>query len=995
MNPLFLILLIATLSLNKKLSAQQKADLIIINGKVTTMDDSNPETEAVAIAGNKFILTGSNTAVLKLKQKATRVIDAKGRRVIPGLFDSHLHVIRGGRFYNAELRWDGVASLKRALEMLKEQAERTPAGQWVRVVGGWNEYQFEEKRLPTVEEINEATGNVPAFILYLYGKAWLNKAGMDQLNINPETVSPAGGLVEKDKYGNPTGLLRAEPNAFILYSTLAKLPELSQEEKINSTLQYMRELNRLGVTAVMDAGGGFQNYPDDYSITDSLHRAGKLTVRIPYFLFAQQRGKELADYSNWITMVDIHHHQNNGINEVDYHIQGAGENLVAEAADFENFLYPRPELPPTMEANLKAVLQLLVKKRWPFRIHATYNESITRDLNVLEEINKEMPLGDLVWMIDHAETISAENMKRIKELGGGIAIQHRMAYQGESFIRRYGKKAALDAPPVKQMLAMGIPVALGTDGTRVASYNPWVALKWITTGKTIGGVQTMAKENTLDRYTALRLMTAGGYSLIKENNSKGKIKRGYYADLVILNQDYFSIPDEAIANLSSLLTIVDGKVVYGAKEYGTLAPAISPALPAWSPVNFYGGYQYDTVYKSKESRISFGGEYRFQFQYFKNEDWGEAPQKEYTAPYHRLRLHGDLQIGKTIRGFGQLVSTTVAGKEIIRSVDENRLDVSQLYLDFKLMKSMPALNLRVGRQELLYGSQRLISVREGPNNRLSFDAVKASFKKSPTQIDLFLAYPVRNRPGVFDDRFNKSTHIWSVYVVKNQVPLFQNLDIYYIGFENKNRVAHSLTTPELRHSVGLRFWGNTRAFQYDIELVYQGGKKEEEKISAYTASANCSYHFKTISLHPKVGLKTELISGDKSPADNKTGTFNPLFPRGAYFGLAALIGPVNLIDLHPSIEVELLPKLSFTADYDIFWRYSIADGLYGADAALLFPAAPGKHIGNQLGLTVEYIPMEKLNVVAELTYFKSGHYLKAVSRGENIVFSAITVQVKI
>jgi predicted amidohydrolase YtcJ len=173
--------------------------------------------------------------------------------------------------------------------MLKEQAQRTPEGQWVRVVGGWNEYQFEERRLPTLEEINQATGNTPTFILYLYGKAWLNKAGLEKLHINGDTPNPMGGLIEKDEHGNPTGLLAAEPNAYILYSTLAKLPELSLDEKINSTLQYMTELNRLGVTAVMDAGGGFQNFPDDYKITDSLDRAGKITVRLPIICLLRKK----------------------------------------------------------------------------------------------------------------------------------------------------------------------------------------------------------------------------------------------------------------------------------------------------------------------------------------------------------------------------------------------------------------------------------------------------------------------------------------------------------------------------------------------------------------------------------------------------------------------------------------------------------------------------------------------------------------------------------
>ncbi|MEJ8819477.1 amidohydrolase [Lacibacter sp. H407] len=590
MKYLFSILFF-TLCTTPCFSQKKKADIIIINGRITTMDDSNSETEAVAIAANKIILTGNNKTVMKLATTSTKIIDAKGRRIIPGLFDSHLHVIRGGRFYNAELRWDGVSTLKRALEMLKEQAQRTPEGQWVRVVGGWNEYQFDEKRLPTLEEINEATGDVPVFILYLYGKAWVNKAGLQKLNINSETSNPAGGLIEKDNDGNPTGLLVAEPNAFILYSTLAKLPELSNEEKINSTLQYMTELNRLGITAVMDAGGGFQNFPDDYVITDSLHKAGKITIRLPYYLFAQKKGAELTDYKKWIVMVDIDQQSSNGINEVDYHVKGGGENLVADAADFENFLFVRPELPSTMESNLKPVIQILVRNRWPFRIHATYNESITRDLNVIEEVNKETPLNGLVWFIDHAETISEENMQRIKALGGGIAIQHRMAYQGESFIHRYGKKAALAAPPVKRMLEIGLPVGLGTDGTRVASYNPWIALYWITTGKTIGRTQTMSSENVLDRVTALKLMTVGGYSLIRENN-KGKIQKGFFADLVMLDKDFFTVADEEIPTINSLLTIVDGKIVYGANEYKRVAPAALPVIPAWSPVKYYGGYQY-------------------------------------------------------------------------------------------------------------------------------------------------------------------------------------------------------------------------------------------------------------------------------------------------------------------------------------------------------------------------------------------------------------------
>jgi len=571
----------------------KKATLIVHNAIIHTLDNKNTVVEAMAVADGKILKTGKSSEILKLKDKKTTIIDAKGRTIIPGIFDSHMHIIRGGRFYNTELRWDGVRSLKRALAMLKEQAQRTPKGQWVRVVGGWNAYQFEEKRLPTLAEINDATGEVPTFILHLYGHAYLNKAGLETLKIDSNTPNPNAGLIEKDPNGNPTGLLVAEPNAFILYSTLAKLPELTQEEKFNSTKQFMTEMNRLGVTAIMDAGGGFQNFPDDYGVTNGLYKDSDLTVRMPYYLFAQKAGTELNDYTKWMQTVEIgegcddDHHSD----KVEYHVQGAGENLVMSAGDFENFDKPRPELNPAMEGQLKEVLSLLVKNRWPFRIHATYNESITRFLNVIEDINKETPLNGLLWFFDHAETVSTENLKRIKALNGGIAIQHRMAYQGESFIKRYGKKAASNTVPLKKMFELGIKVGMGTDGTRVASYNPWVGLYWLTTGKTLGGLKYMNDENIIDRNTALKLFTYGSAQLINIEKDRGMLASGKLADFAILSDDYFSTSEEKILNIESKLTVVNGKVVYADNDFRIFANEKPKAIPDWSPVNYFGGYQ--------------------------------------------------------------------------------------------------------------------------------------------------------------------------------------------------------------------------------------------------------------------------------------------------------------------------------------------------------------------------------------------------------------------
>ncbi|MTV36661.1 amidohydrolase [Duganella radicis] len=563
-------------------------DLIIINGKVATMTKEGAFAQALAIKDGKIDAVGSNAQILKRKTAGTQVIDAAGKTVIPGLNDSHLHIIREGLNYNAELRWDGVTSLKQALQMLKEQAARTPEGGWVKVVGGWNEYQFEEKRLPTLEEINAAVPDKPVFLLYLYGLGFLNKKGIETLGYNADTRFK-DGVVELGADGKPTGKLIAKPNAMILYTTLAKTGALPREQQLNSTQQYYTELNRLGLTSAIDAGGGGQAYPDDYAVSLELAKNGKLTVRTSYYLFAQKPGKELEDYQRWLTQT--HPDKNDHLFYANgYNTEGGGENLVWSAADFENFLEPRPDMPSHMESELEPVLRLLIKNRWPFRIHATYDESIDRDLAVIEKVNKDTPLNGLRWFFDHAETISDKQLARVKALGGGIAVQDRMYFQGELYWKQYGAQTR-QMPPIRKMLAMKIPVGLGTDGTRVSSYGPWPSIYWAVTGKTAGGLKIWQDKDVLSRYQALKLMTQGSAWMSGEEKLKGTLAKGQYADVVILPQDYFTMDVEKIKNLESSLTIVNGKVVYAAPEYQQYAPARLEVQPDWSPVKYYGGYQ--------------------------------------------------------------------------------------------------------------------------------------------------------------------------------------------------------------------------------------------------------------------------------------------------------------------------------------------------------------------------------------------------------------------
>ncbi len=559
-------------------------DLLLVNAKVTTLDRENPEAQAIAIRDGRFLSVGSEQDVRRAVHPDAAIIDLGNRRVIPGLIDSHMHIIRGGLNYNMELRWDGVPTLADAMAMLKQQVDRTPAPQWVRVVGGFTEHQFAEKRLPTIAELNAIAPDTPVFILHLYDRALLNAAALRVVGYTKDTPNPPGGEIVRDAAGNPTGLLLAQPNATILYSTLAKGPKLPPEYQLNSTRHFMREMNSLGVTGVIDAGGGFQNYPDDYAIIEKLHADGQLTLRISYNLFTQKPKEELADFAGWVKQVTP------GQGDDRYRHNGAGEMLVYSAADFEDFRVERPEMPPSMEGDLEPVIHLLAEHRWPWRLHATYDQTIGRALDVFEKVNRDIPLAGINWFFDHAETISDRNIDRIAALGGGIAVQHRMAFQGEYFVERYGARAAQQTPPIAKMLAAGIPVGAGTDATRVASYNPWVSLSWLVTGRTVGGLSLYPGANRVSREKALRLWTHENTWFSNELGKKGQIKAGQLADLAVLSADYFNVPESAIATLGSVLTILGGTVVHGEGDFARLAPTLPPPMPDWSPVAAFGGY---------------------------------------------------------------------------------------------------------------------------------------------------------------------------------------------------------------------------------------------------------------------------------------------------------------------------------------------------------------------------------------------------------------------
>ena len=512
------------------------------------------------------------------------MIDGKGRTVIPGLNDSHMHPIRGGLNYNMELRWDGVPSLADALRMLKQQAARTPAPQWVRVVGGWTEFQFAERRMPTLDEINAVSPDTPVFVLHLYDRALLNAAALRAVGYTKDTPPPTAGEIQHDHQGNPTGMLIAKPNAMILYATLAKGPKLSREDQLNSTRLFMRELNRFGITSVVDAGGGFQNYPDDY---ESRARAAR-PRRDDCPPGLQPVYSETEAGAGRLSVVDADDETRRRRRFLPHERRRRDAGLLGSG--FRRFPRAAPRNAGSMEAELKSVVRHLAENRWPFRLAHDLRGDYQACAERVRTSESRGPVRRLHWFFDHCETISDRNIERVKALGGGIAVQDRMAFQGEYFVDRYGAEQARRTPPIRRMLELGVPVGAGTDATRVSSYNPFVSLYWLITGKTIGGTALYKDDNRLERSEALRLYTVGSSWFSSEDGKKGSILPGQLADLSVLSADYFSIPEDEIKRLESVLTIVGGKIVYANEPFSKLAPPALPVSPDWSPVKQYGGY---------------------------------------------------------------------------------------------------------------------------------------------------------------------------------------------------------------------------------------------------------------------------------------------------------------------------------------------------------------------------------------------------------------------
>jgi predicted amidohydrolase YtcJ len=525
----------------------QNVDTVLINGKIVTVDDQFPAREALAIRDSRVAALGTTAEIRKLAGPKTRVIDLKGRTVVPGLIDSHMHAIRAALSFSTEVNWIGTSSLADAIGRIHEASETMKPGAWLIVAGGWYVLQFKERRRPTQAELLAAAPNNPVYVQLGYGWAMMTPAALKALNISSDADLPAGGKLDRDANGNPTGGITGGNNAIV--ALFDKLPKPNFEKQVEGTKKFFRELNRLGITGVVDPGGNNVS-PEDYQAVFKVWRDGQMTVRVAYSLCGDPPGNEFAELKDLTRMLPM------GFGDEMLRFNGLGERITW-AMNNNN----KPT--DTDKQKYFEIAKWAAERGMSITMHWTNEESVDQLLTIFERVNREVPITGLRWSIAHLNNASPETLRRMKALGMGWTVQDALYFSGE----QVQTPALRREPPVMSAKEIGVPVGAGTDAHRVASYNPFTALQWFLDGKTVSGIGLRGPEETPNRIAALRFYTLGSAWFSRDEDKRGSLTVGKFADLAVLTKDYMTVPVEEVGGIESLLTMVGGKIIYAAGPF--------------------------------------------------------------------------------------------------------------------------------------------------------------------------------------------------------------------------------------------------------------------------------------------------------------------------------------------------------------------------------------------------------------------------------------------
>jgi predicted amidohydrolase YtcJ len=530
----------------------QPAETILVNGKIITLNAQSSITQAIAIRGDKIIATGVSADITRHSGPGTRVIDLGGRTVIPGLIDSHIHAIRAGLKFSTEVSWIGATSIAEAMERIRVAAIYANPGTWIVVSGGWTPAQFTEGRRPTQAELAAAAPDHPVYIQLFYRAALLTPLGLESLNITADGDLPGKGKLE---HGEHEGWISAD--SATITALYAKLPTPALNESMEGTRQFLRELNRFGITGVFDPGG-HNLAPEEYEALFRLWRADQLTARIAYSMCGPRPGSELADLQQLTRFLPM------GTGDGMLRFNGIGERVTWG-------MYNNDTPSEEQKEEFFRVAKWTAERGMALTVHWNNDRSVHHLLEVLERIDREIPMRDLRWSVAHLHDASDASLMRMKALGVGWLMQNGLHFAAASFLAARGP-AVNRAPPIKTGMQLGLHIGGGTDANRVMSHNPFVSLKWMTDGRTVDGLPTRGASELISREEALRLYTQGSAWFTFDDDQRGTLQPGRLADLAVLDKDYLTVPNEELGTLTSLLTMVGGRVVYADGPFAALGP---------------------------------------------------------------------------------------------------------------------------------------------------------------------------------------------------------------------------------------------------------------------------------------------------------------------------------------------------------------------------------------------------------------------------------------
>lgn len=526
---------------------RQEPDRLLVDGRIWT---GAGHVEALAVRGGRVLAAGSLEEVRAAAGPGAEEIGLGGRRVIPGLIDSHVHFVRAGAMWLDLVRWDGVGTLAEGLGRVAEAAGRMPAGSWIRVLGSWHPGQFAERRMPTRAELDEAAPEHPVYVQLLYEEAVLNSRALATLG--PD--DPPGGVLERDGDGNPTGVVRG-PGAF--GAVLGQVPVAARDRQRQSTRALMRDFHAGGVTGVIDPGG-IGMTPEAYGPLFDLWREGELTLRTRLYLVPAERGREVEQVREWVRYVQP------GFGDEWLRYVGMGEILTFGCHDLEG-VGPF-QVTDQARSDLREIVRTLAAADWNVHVHAVLDDTIGAVLDVWEQVRDETGLGSGRWSLAHAEPISSRNLARVRDLGAGIAVQDRMVFRAADSGAFWGGDVLAEAPPVRTILDMGIPLGAGTDGTVVSPLDPWLSIWWLVTGGSVDGAPPRDPGQRLDVEEALRAYTAGSAWFSLDEAERGSLRPGHMADLAVLSEDPFEVDPHDLRGISSVMTMVGGRIVWGTQD---------------------------------------------------------------------------------------------------------------------------------------------------------------------------------------------------------------------------------------------------------------------------------------------------------------------------------------------------------------------------------------------------------------------------------------------